>query len=46
LERYKKGDMYVCAESKCDLHVTVTKSCVCENCSPLSCCGRPMVKKT
>jgi len=45
LERYKKGDVYVCAESMCDLEVSVTKPCVCEKCSPLSCCGKPMVKK-
>jgi hypothetical protein len=45
LERYKKGDVYVCAESMCGLEVTVTKPCVCEKCSPLSCCGKPMVKK-
>jgi len=45
LERYKKGDVYGCAEPECDLEVAVTKACVCEGCSPLTCCGKPMVKK-
>jgi hypothetical protein len=45
LERYKKGDVYGCAESGCGLEVTVTKGCMCEGCNPLTCCGRPMVKK-
>jgi hypothetical protein len=45
----KEGDLFVC--EVCGLELRVAKTCTCkpgeeEACSvPLSCCGKPMVKK-
>ncbi|MGD0329004.1 MAG: hypothetical protein ABSB40_00995 [Nitrososphaeria archaeon] len=45
---YKKGDVYVCSDPKCNIEVTVTKGCTeesCPVCEPLTCCGKRMTKK-
>ncbi len=45
---YKKGDVYVCSDPKCNIEVTVTKGCTeesCPVCEPMTCCGKRMTKK-